>query len=303
MSTQKDPGFGRGLFYGFGAYLIWGSFPIIITALNFVSPWEIVGWRILFGFVLAAVILTFGKSWKQVVRIFKEPKMLIWNLFATGLIFINWSVYVIAVASQQTLEASLGYFINPLVTIFLAVIFLGEKLSKLQWVASALGLVAVAVLTIDYGRLPWMAFLLALSFGLYGLAKNKIGGQITAVNSYAMESGMLVPVAGIILFLVYLDDGLKFGNAGVAGSLGLVAFGFLTAIPLILFGSAAKRLPLRFVGFMQYLTPILQFTTAVFILKEPMPPARLAGFVLVWVGLTVLIADAIRAGKQQKAQK
>ena len=301
MSTTKDPGFGRGLLFGFGAYLIWGSFPLIITALHFASPWEIVGWRVIFGFVLAAVILTFGKSWKQVVRIFKEPKLLLWNLFATVLIFINWSVYVIAVASQQTLEASLGYFINPLVTIFLAVIFLGEKLSRLQWAAAALGFIAVTVLTIDYGRLPWMAFLLALSFGLYGLAKNKIGGRITAVNSYALESGLLVPVAGVILYLVYLADGLKFGAVGVTGSLGLIAFGFLTAIPLILFGSAAKRLPLRFVGFLQYLTPVMQFITAVFILKEPMTPVRLVGFALVWLGLALLIWDGLRSSRLQKA--
>lgn len=301
MSTPKDPGFGRGLLFGFGAYLIWGSFPLIITALHFASPWEIVAWRIVFGFALATAILTFGKSWKQVVRIFKEPRLLLWNLFATVTIFINWSVYVIAVASQQTLEASLGYFINPLVTIFLAVIFLGEKLSKLQWAASALGLIAVSVLAIDYGRLPWMAFLLALSFGLYGLAKNKIGGQITAVNSYALESGLLVPVAGAILFTVYLADGLKFASAGLAGSLGLVAFGFLTAIPLILFGSAAKRLPLRFVGFLQYLTPVIQFTTAVFILKEPMPAVRLVGFALVWLGLALLIWDGLRSARRQKA--
>ncbi|MFM1984579.1 MAG: hypothetical protein RL723_1014 [Actinomycetota bacterium] len=301
MSTTKHPGFGRGLLFGFGAYLIWGSFPLIITALHFASPWEIVGWRVIFGFVLAAVILTFGKSWKQVVRIFKEPKLLLWNLFATVLIFINWSVYVIAVASQQTLEASLGYFINPLVTIFLAVIFLGEKLSRLQWAAAALGFIAVTVLTIDYGRLPWMAFLLALSFGLYGLAKNKIGGRITAVNSYALESGLLVPVAGVILYLVYLADGLKFGAAGVTGSLGLIAFGFLTAIPLILFGSAAKRLPLRFVGFLQYLTPVMQFITAVFILKEPMTPVRLVGFALVWLGLALLIWDGLRSSRLQKA--
>jgi chloramphenicol-sensitive protein RarD len=301
MSTPKDPGFGRGLLFGFGAYLIWGSFPLIITALHFASPWEIVGWRVIFGFVLAAVILTLGKSWKQVVRIFKEPKLLLWNLFATVLIFINWSVYVIAVASQQTLEASLGYFINPLVTIFLAVIFLGEKLSRLQWAAAALGFIAVTVLTLDYGRLPWMAFLLALSFGLYGLAKNKIGGQITAVNSYALESGILVPVAGVILYLVYLADGLKFGAAGLTGSLGLIAFGFLTAIPLILFGSAAKRLPLRFVGFLQYLTPVMQFITAVFILKEPLTPVRLTGFALVWLGLALLIWDGLRSSKRQKA--
>lgn len=301
MSTQKDPGFGRGLFFGVGAYLIWGSFPLIITALQFASPWEIVAWRVIFGFALAAAILTFGKSWKQVVRIFKEPRLLLWNLFATVMIFINWSVYVLAVASQQTLEASLGYFINPLVTIFLAVIFLGEKLSKPQWVAAALGLIAVSVLTIDYGRLPWMAFLLALSFGLYGLAKNKIGGQITAVNSYALESGLLVPIAGAILFTVYLADGLKFASAGLGGSLGLILFGFLTAIPLILFGSAAKRLPLRFVGFLQYLTPVLQFTTAVFILKEPMPVVRLMGFALVWLGLALLIWDGLRSARRQKA--
>jgi chloramphenicol-sensitive protein RarD len=145
-----------------------------------------------------------------------------------------------------------------------------------------------------------MAFLLALSFGFYGLAKNKIGARITAVNSFALESGLLVPLAGIILLWVSKSGGLEFGNGSLAEAFGLVAFGFLTAIPLILFGSAAKRLPLRVVGFLQYLTPVMQFITAVFILKEPMPTIRLIGFALVWLGLVLLIWDGIHSTRAQK---
>lgn len=303
MKTQKDPGFGRGLLFGFAAYLLWGSFPLIIIGLSFASAWEIVVWRIVFGFLLAAVLTTATKSWPAILAVLKNRELLKWQLLATVFIFANWQIYVSAVASHQTIETALGYFINPLFTILLAVIFLGEKLSTAQKTSFGFGTVAVLVLTVDYGRLPWIALSLATSFGIYSLAKNKLGGRVSAVNSFALESGILLPVAIIELALVAtLGGGIQFAAAGPIGAIGLIFYGVLTAVPLIFFGSAAKRLPLRYLGFIQYLTPVIQFSIAVWVFHEPMPAARWVGFGLVWVGLAVLIFDAIRGSKAKIGQ-
>ena len=302
MSTTKDPGFGRGLFYGAGAYLIWGSFPLIIMMISFASPLEVVTWRIVFGFIVAALLTTFTKSWPAIGQVFSDKNQIKWMVIATGFIAINWIVYVVGVATHQTIEASLGYFINPLVTILLAVIFLGEKLSRAQWIATGFGTLAVLVLSFDYGRLPWIALTLAFSFAIYGLAKNKLGGRVTGINSFAIESGLLMPLAIVQAIVIQSTAaGLQFAQHGFWGSAGLVFFGIMTAIPLIMFGTAAKLLPLRFIGFIQYMTPIIQFCIAIFVFQEPMPAARWAGFALVWAGLSVLIVDRIRAGRRQKA--
>ena len=303
MNVQKDPGFGRGLLFGFGAYLIWGSFPLIITMLVFASPLEVVTWRIVFGFMVAAALTSFTKSWPAIIGVLKDKNLMKWMTIATVFIAINWVVYVIGVSSHQTIQASLGYFINPLVTILLAVIFLGEKLSKAQWVATGFGTLAVIVLTFDYGQPPWIALILAGSFGIYGLAKNKLGGKVTGINSFAIEAGMLLPLAAIqLIILAAGSSGIQFGQVGFWGNAGLVFFGIMTAIPLIMFGTAAKLLPLRYLGFIQYTTPGLQFCIALFILGEPMPAARWVGFGLVWIGLAVLIFDALHSGRRQTAK-
>jgi chloramphenicol-sensitive protein RarD len=298
MNNKKDPGFGRGLLFGFGSYLIWGSFPLIITMLAFASPLEIVTWRIVFGFLVAALLTTITKSWPAIIGVLKDKNLMKWMTLATVFIASNWIAYVIGVATHQTIQTALGYFINPLVTILLAVIFLGERLSIAQWVATGFGTVAVIVLTFDYGQPPWIALILAGSFGIYGLAKNKIGGRVTAVNSFAMEAGMLLPLAGVqIAILAASTGGIQFGHVGLWGTIGLIFFGLLTAVPLIMFGTAAQLLPLRFLGFIQYTTPILQFCLALFVLGEPMPAARWVGFILVWIGLAVLIFDALRRNR------
>ncbi len=302
MNNKKDPGFGRGLLFGFGSYLIWGSFPLIITMLAFASPLEIVTWRIIFGFLVAAMLTTFTKSWPAIIGVLKDKNLMKWMALATVFIAANWIAYVIGVSSHQTIQTALGYFINPLVTILLAVIFLGEKLSIAQWVATGFGTVAVIVLTFDYGQPPWIALILAGSFGIYGLAKNKIGSRVTAVNSFAMEAGMLLPLAAVQLAILAASSGLagggiQFGHVGFCGTIGLIFFGVLTAVPLIMFGTAAQLLPLRYLGFIQYTTPILQFCLALFVLGEPMPTARWVGFILVWIGLAVLISDALRRNR------
>ena len=302
MNTSKDPGFGRGLLFGFGAYLIWGSFPLIITVLAFATPLEIVTWRIVFGFIVAALLTTLTKSWPAIIGVLKDKNLMKWMALASGLIAVNWIVYVIGVSAHQTIQTSLGYFINPLVTILLAVIFLGEKLGLAQWIATGFGTLAVIVLTFDYGQPPWIALTLAVSFGIYGLAKNKIGGRVTAINSFAMEAGMLLPLAGIQFAIIAATagtsgGGVQFGQIGFWGTTGLIIFGLLTAVPLIMFGTAAQLLPLRYLGFIQYTTPVLQFCLALLVLGEPMPVARWLGFGLVWIGLAVLIFDALRRNR------
>ncbi len=295
MSKNPEHNLARGFSFGLTAYLIWGSFPLIITALGFASAAEIIVWRVVFGFITAAALISFTRTWSQLREVFRNRANLLWVATSALFIFINWTVYVIAIAQHQTVEAALGYFINPLVTIVLAMIFLGEKLSRYQWIAVAFGLAAGVVLTIDYGRLPVIAIALAASFGIYGLAKNKLGGKVDATHSFAIESGLVLPIALVQLWVIaQFGGGIMFFSQGAAGAIGLAAYGALTAIPLILFGVAAKYLPLRYIGFMQYLTPSIQFALALTVLHEPMPPVRWIGFGLVWLGLGALIFEAIR---------
>jgi len=286
----------KGLTFGVSAYLIWGSFPLIITAASFANPFEVVVWRVVFGFLFAALLVTLTRTWAQTVELVKSPKKLGWVAVASLFIFINWSVYVVAVATSNVLETSLGYFINPLVTVLFAVVFLKEKLRKGQWVALGIGLVAVVILTFDYGRPPWIALALAISFGTYSLAKNRVGGKIKALQSFTIESGIVLPFALIQLWIVSMYTPIMIFS-GVFEASVLISFGILTAIPLILFGAAASRVRLSTIGFIQYLTPILQFSVGYFILEEPMPPVRWIGFALVWLSLVVLTTDALRRRK------
>ena len=292
----------KGLGLGLTAYLIWGSFPLIITGLaSFVNPWEIVVWRIVFGFATAVVLISVTRSWASLRAVFKNRSMLGWIGLSSVLIMINWQVYVIGIASGRVLETSLGYFINPLVTIVLAVFFLREKLNPIQWVAVGLGAIAVTVLSVDYGHLPWIALTLAATFGIYGLAKNKLGGQVTPLNSYAIESGALLPVAIIQgAIIASISPGLQITSNGWQGVAGLAFFGIMTAIPLILFGTAAENLPLSWIGFMQFMTPSIQFVLALTVFQEQMSPARWVGFILVWLALLTLTSDALRRNRANR---
>uniref|UniRef100_UPI0040471A78 EamA family transporter RarD n=1 Tax=Aquiluna sp. TaxID=2053504 RepID=UPI0040471A78 len=283
-----------GLLFGVSAYLIWGSFPLIITASAFANPLETVVWRVVFGFLFAAVLVSITKAWRPMIELARSPKKLGWIAVAALFIFINWETYVIAIVTGNAIESSLGYFINPLITILFAVVILKEKLRPMQWVALSIGLVAVIVLTVDYGRPPWFALILALSFAIYSLAKNKVGRSIPALQSFTLESAIVMPVA-LIQLAVVASMGPLMLFTGVFETTVLIGFGILTAIPLILFGAAASRIPLASIGFIQYLNPTLQFLIAYFILLEPMPPARWIGFGLVWISLAVLTFDAIRS--------
>jgi chloramphenicol-sensitive protein RarD len=284
----------KGIGYGLSAYLIWGSFPLVIAMLSFADPFEIVVWRVIFGFAFGLAVILVTRKFSDYLSVFKQPKQLLWISLAAVVIYINWQVYVYAVADNHVLEASLGYFINPLVTIALATIFLKEKLNVLQWVAVGLGGVAVLILTFNYGQPPVIALTLALSFGIYGLAKNRLGGKVSALSSFTVETTLLLPLGIVQLVVLAGMMQIQFGYAGLAPSLGLAAYGVLTAIPLLLFGAAAKRVPLSYIGFMQYLTPTLQFLLGLIVFHEPMPAARWLGFAMVWFALSILSFDALR---------
>ena len=284
----------KGIGYGLSAYLIWGSFPLVIAMLSFADPFEIVVWRVIFGFAFGLAVILVTRKFSEYLSVFKQPKQLLWISLAAFVIYINWQVYVYAVADNHVLEASLGYFINPLVTIALATIFLKEKLNVLQWVAVGLGGVAVLILTFNYGQPPVIALTLALSFGIYGLAKNRLGGKVSALNSFTVETTLLLPLGIVQLVVLAGMMQIQFGYAGLAPSLGLAAYGVLTAIPLLLFGAAARRVPLSYIGFMQYLTPTMQFLLGLLVFQEPMPAARWLGFAMVWFALSILSFDALR---------
>ena len=284
----------KGIGYGLSAYLIWGSFPLVIAMLSFADPFEIVVWRVIFGFAFGLAVILVTRKFSEYLSVFKQPKQLLWISLAAVVIYINWQVYVYAVADNHVLEASLGYFINPLVTIALATIFLKEKLNVLQWVAVGLGGVAVLILTFNYGQPPVIALTLALSFGIYGLAKNRLGGKVSALNSFTVETTLLLPLGIVQLVVLAGMMQIQFGYAGLAPSLGLAAYGVLTAIPLLLFGAAARRVPLSYIGFMQYLTPTMQFLLGLLVFQEPMPAARWLGFAMVWFALSILSFDALR---------
>jgi chloramphenicol-sensitive protein RarD len=291
----------KGLTLGLSAYLLWGSFPVIIALLSFASPWEIVVWRIVFGLAAGFVFIAFGRSFKTFWSTFKDKSVMRWIALSSVVIMINWTVYVYGVATGHVVESSLGYFINPLVTILLAVTLLGEKLRLAQWMATGFGLLAVVILTIDYGRLPWIALSLALSFGLYGLAKSKMADRVSALHSYTIETLLLTPIALGMLAMVAVTGEIQFLQHGALGAVGLALYGVMTAVPLILFGVAAQHLPLSWVGLMQYLTPSIQFLLGIFYFHEHMPQARWFGFGLVWTGLVVLSVDMLRRAAKNRS--
>jgi chloramphenicol-sensitive protein RarD len=233
------------------------------------------------------------------VAALRTPRALGLLALAAALVAVNWTTYVYGVLTDHVVDTALGYFVNPLVTVLLAVFVLGERLRRAQWVALASGAAAVVVITVGYGRLPWIALALAFSFGLYGLIKNRVGRTVPAVASLAVETLVLLPVAAGYLLVLAAQGTGAFGAHGSWHVVALVSSGVVTAVPLLLFGSAARRLPLSVIGMLQYIAPTMQFLLGVLVFGEQMPPARWFGFALVWVALVVLTADGLRAGRAE----
>lgn len=286
-----------GLFYAIAAYGLWGFLPIYFLALAPANAFEIVAWRVLFSVVFCAIVITVTNKWKPLIALMRQPRVVFTLGVAGVLVFINWETYVYAVMAGQVVEAALGYFINPIVTILLGIFVLHERLRPTQWAAVGISLVAVVILTVGYGKLPWIALMLAFSFGLYGLIKKGVGPRVDALGGLTIETLWLTPIAVVQLIVVGATAGLTFGTISIWHTVAMLGAGVITAIPLLLFAAAARRLPLIYLGFIQYVTPIIQFVIGVAILHEPMPLERWIGFGVVWVALLVLTTDMIVAGR------
>jgi chloramphenicol-sensitive protein RarD len=288
-----------GLALGAGAYLLWGVLPIYFPLLQPAGAVEIIGHRVVWSLGFCLLLLVATRTWGSFVTALRTPRALGLLALAAVLVAVNWTTYVYGVLSDQVVDTALGYFVNPLVTVLLAVFVLGERLRRAQWVALGFGALAVVVITVGYGRLPWIALTLAFSFGLYGLIKNRVGRTVPAVASLAVETLVLLPVAAGYLLVLAAQGTGSFGAHGGWHVVALVSSGVVTAVPLLLFGSAARRLPLSVIGMLQYIAPTMQFLLGVLVFDEHMPPARWVGFALVWVALVVLTADGVRAGRAE----
>src|SRR4051812_21373311 len=274
---------------GLAAYALWGLFPLYWPLLEPAAPVEILAHRIAWSLLFAIGVLAVSGGFAWVRTLGRRRAVLL--TLAAVLVTINWGTYIYGVNSEHVVETSLGYFINPLVTVALAVTVLGERLTRGQGVAVGIGAVAVAVLAIDYGRPPWIALTLAFSFGTYGLIKNRAG--VGGTQSLAFETAVLfVPAVAYLLWLGASGEG-TFTSEGSGHAALLALGGICTAVPLMLFGAAAVRIPLATLGLIQYLAPVLQFAIGVLVYSEPMPASRLAGFALVWLALMVFTADAL----------
>ena len=261
---------------------------------------EIIAHRVWWSLLFCLVALAVTRTVPQALAVFRSRATL-GRLAAGGvLVATNWLVFVYAVLSGHTVDAALGYYINPIVTVVLAVLVLRERLRPIQWAAVGLGLVAVVVLTAGVGRLPWIALVLAATFALYGLIKNHTGRTVPPLAGLAVETAVLTPLA--LGWLLLVEHGGSFTTHGPWHALALAGAGVVTAVPLLLFAGAARRLPLSVVGLLQYLTPTMQFVIGVAVFGEQMPAARWWGFALVWVALVVLTTDGLRAGRAPRPQ-
>ncbi|GAA3392233.1 EamA family transporter RarD [Cryptosporangium minutisporangium] len=284
----------RGLLYGLAAYTAWGAFPLYFKLLKPAGALEILAHRIVWSLVTVGVLILVLRRW----RWFRTAGPRTLGLLTIGavLIAVNWYTYIYGVNSDHVVETALGYFINPLISVLFGVVLLSERLRRTQWIALAIGAAAVVVLTVDYGRPPWIAVTLAVSFGLYGLCKKVAGAP--AVEGLTTESLVLVlPALGYLLWLAWQGDA-QFGHVSVGHTVLMIVSGALTAGPLLAFAAAANRIPLATIGVLQYLTPTLQFLLGVTVLGEHMPTARWAGFGLVWLALVVFTLDTVLAARR-----
>ncbi len=288
---------GVGVAFAVAAYVLWGFLPLYFAALAPAGAVEVVAWRVLLSLVFCALLLTVTRGWPALVVILRDRRTMLIMGAAGVFILINWLVYVFAALSGHVVEASLGYFTNPIVTVLLGVIVLRERLRPLQWVAIGFSALAVLVLAVNYGKFPWIALALAFSFGLYGFIKKQVGGRVDAISGLTIETAWLAPVAAVAVVVIALNGGLAMGTAGTGHTVLLLLAGGITAIPLLLFAAAARRLPLVYLGLTQYFAPVIQFLIGVFIFREDMPVARWVGFTLVWVALVVLTIDMLRSNR------
>ncbi len=271
------------------AYTLWGIFPIYFKWLHNVPAFQTVSHRVVWSFIFLFLLILFRREFNEFKRSITLKRVLIY-LGAGILLGINWFTYVWAIARGYVVESSLGYFINPLVNVLLGVLFLREKLRPMQWIPVGLTVLGVAYLTISHGSLPWIALVLAFSFGFYGLVKKV--SPLGSLHGLTLETGAIFLPALGILFVEEFNGVGAFGHSTWTINLLLVLTGVVTAIPLILFSIGARGVPLTTMGLLQYITPTMQFLSGVLLFGEPFTRERLIGFGIIWIALAILSIES-----------
>ncbi|MGW7975852.1 EamA family transporter RarD [Staphylococcus xylosus] len=283
MNTE----FKKGIIFAFGAYFLWGILPIYWGLIDDIGAFEILAFRIVLSMIFMLFIVTLTKNTapfkRDIQRLFTNPIQLIAIIAAGYVITINWGTFIWAVTNGHVLQSSLGYYINPLVSILLALIFLKERFNKLEWIAIGLAVVGVLYMTLKIGVFPGISLLLAGSFGIYGLIKKLV--PIDAISSITIECIVTAPAGFIYLWYIWHHGGLTFGMN--VSSFWLLFSGAVTAVPLILFSAGARRIPLSLTGFIQYIGPTLMFLIGIFLFKEPFDLDQLITFIFIWVGIII----------------
>lgn len=282
----------KGLGYGAAAYILWGAFPLYFPLLEPAGTLEILGMRMAWSLGAMLVVLGVTRGFGRARAVARNRRQLGLLTLAALFVSCNWGTYIYGVNTGHVVETSLGYFINPLFTILLGVLVLHERLRRTQWAAVGIGATAVVVIAVDYGRPPWIALILAFSFGMYGFVKKR--ANVGAVESLAVETVVQLPIAAALIAIVSVQGNLVFGTRTPTSIL-LVGTGVVTVIPLLFFAAGTRRLPLSILGLLQYLAPVLQFAVGVGIRHEKLPVAELIGFCLVWLALIVLTVDSLRS--------
>lgn len=292
-----------GLALGISAYSIWGIFPFYFGLIAIVSPLEVVPWRVLATLLFCLIAVSVARRWSQIITVLKQPRLIGWFIVSGLLLYANWQIFIYGVMTGHVLQTSLGYFINPLVTILIGVIVRREQLTRLQWSAVGIAAAGVTAVAIGYGKFPWIALGLAFSFGIYGAVHKHVGDVVDGLSGLTVETMLTLPVAIIQFVLVATTAGITAHTHGTWIFVLVLFSGVMTAIPLILFGEAASRLPLSYLGFIQFLTPILSFLYGYVVAGEEISPARWIGFAAVWIALIMLILDMVRQIRQAPAGK
>ena len=284
----------KGILYGLGAYILWGFFPIYWKFLHSISALQLIGHRIVWSFILLIAVILITGQWTEFRSTFNARVLRIY-LIASLLIGGNWLVYIWAVNAGHILETSLGYFINPLLSMLFGLIVMREKLRRAQWIPILIALTGVVYLTVTFGRLPWIALGLAFTFGFYGLVKKL--APLSSLQGLTLETGILLVPALVYLGIVEVNGTGAFLHTGITTDLLMIGAGVVTTIPLLMFASAAKRIPLTMIGVLQYLAPTIQFLIGVFIYNEEFDTTRLIGFSMVWLALAIFWVENYLANR------
>lgn len=282
--TKPLPETGKGVAYGLAAYTLWGSFPLYFALFEGIPAWEVLIHRVIWSCLFLGIVISLLRRWPAVTTALKQPKKLGFVLGCSVFIALNWGVYIYAVETRHVLQASLGYFLTPLVNVAMGMMILGERISRLQTVAVALAAVAILYQLFLLGELPWITLVLAFSFGTYGLLRKKV--ELDGLSGLFVETLLLLPLGLLTLAWLSARELSHFAEGSYSALL-LLSSGVVTAVPLLAFAGAARRLKLSTVGFLMYINPTIQFLIALYVFHEPLSTEKLISFVMIWVALVV----------------